>query len=83
MPGANRHRPPTQHQLVKRIYRHQIASEKVIGELKAEIARLTARTEINATIAAHCRRLLAEKAIMLGVIEANQFMAAALPRRIA
>lgn len=83
MPGANRHRPPSIRQLVLRIYRRQIVDEKVIGELKTEIARLTTRTQINATLAEHCRRLLREKATMLEVIEANQFMAAALPRRTA
>lgn len=83
MPGANRHREPSIRQLVRRVYRKQIASDLAIRDLTAEVARLTARTQINVTLADHCRRLLREKATMLDVIEANQFMAAALPRRIA
>jgi hypothetical protein len=81
MPGANRHRAPTATQLFERVYRRQIKMEEVIRDLKAEVARLGARTEINAALANHCKRLLLEKATLLKVIEANRFMAAALPRR--
>jgi hypothetical protein len=81
MSETNRHRKPTGTQLVRRIYRRQLRNEKLILELKAEVSRLTTRAEISAAIAAHCRRLLAEKATMLKVIEANRFMSAALPRR--
>lgn len=83
MPGANRHRPPNSLQMLRRIYRRQIASEKLVSELKDEVARLTVRMEINLTLVMHCRRLLHEKETMLAIIEANKFMAAALPRRMA
>lgn len=83
MPGANRHRPPSNNQLFERIYRKQIASDLAIRELTAEVARLTASSAIRATVLEHCRRLIAEKQTLLQVVEANQFMSAALPRRTA
>lgn len=67
--------------LWNRVYRRQMRTERALRNLQAEVARLTAHTEITATVAAHCRRLLREKATMMKVIEANRFMNAALPRR--
>ena len=83
MPGANRHRHPSSRQLFERIYRRQIASDLAIQEMKAEIAKLSARTQINVNLVEHCRRLMCEKETMLEIIDANRFMSAALPRRLA
>jgi hypothetical protein len=81
MPGTNRHLPPTSEMLWNRVYRRQVRTEHALKDLRAEVARLTAHTEITATLADHCRRLLREKETMMKVIEANRFMNAALPRR--
>jgi hypothetical protein len=75
MPGVNRHRPPTTEQLFNRVYRQQVKTEKTVRDLQAEVARLTARTQITAVVADHCRRLLREKATLMKLVEANQFMA--------
>jgi hypothetical protein len=81
MSEVNRHRRPSSAQLILRIYRRQIETHKLIKALQVDIARLNASTATTAAVADHCRRLLAEKATMLKVIEANRFMNAALPRR--
>ena len=83
MPGLNRHRPPTVEQMFARVYRRQLVAEKLVLELQAEVVRLSGRVELSARLTEHCRRLLKEKATLLQVIEANRFMAAALPRRAA
>ena len=67
--------------LWNRVYRRQILTERALRDLQAEVARLTARAQITAALADHCRRLLREKETMMKVIEANRFMNAALPRR--
>ena len=81
MPGVNRHRPPTVEQLFARVYRRQLVAEKLVLQLQAEVARLSGKVDLSAKLRDHCRRLLTEKPTLLRVIEANQFMAAALPRR--
>jgi hypothetical protein len=65
-----------------RVYRKQIASDLAIQQLQGEVAKLSERIQINALLVEHCRRLMREKETMLEIIDANRFMAAALPRRL-
>lgn len=63
--AASRHTEPTPTQLLRRIYRHQVASEKALRALELTVANQAATIR---GLADHCTRLLREKDTLLRVV---------------
>lgn len=81
MSETNRHRPPTAEQLLGRLYRKHLELHKVVAALKDQVEQLVTSTLITEVLAGHVERLLVEKQTLLQIVEADRYMAAALPRR--
>jgi hypothetical protein len=80
MPGKNRHRKPTTVMLFNRLYRQQLQLAQNQIEMRADIDRLLKRTEILVVLTDHCQRLVREKETLLKLVQANRYMAEAIPR---
>lgn len=84
-----RHAKPTVAQLMERIYRRQIASDKRLDAIEALIDQdANGRTVLLKTVTDHCWRLLREKETLMRLVdhdalrEANAYMARAANGRV-
>lgn len=81
MSEQSRHRPPTVEMLFNRVYRQHLALQKIVKEVRTQVEQLAASHQVHAVVASHCQRLLLEKKTLLQLVEADRYMAQALPRR--
>lgn len=86
---TKRHAKPTPAQLMERIYRHQIASDKRLDAIEALMEHDgVGRTVLLKTITEHCWRLLREKETLMRMVEdydvrtANAYLARPLHGRV-